>query len=98
MSVPDPRPTLEAPDDDPYLWLEDIESARVLNWVEAQDVSTIQAWQLTTRFSRPSLIARTIFRCRTVVAARTSIISPRRASSAHLHRPWRATPRQSTLR
>jgi prolyl oligopeptidase len=30
MSVPDPRLTLEAPDDDPYLWLEEIESARVL--------------------------------------------------------------------
>src|SRR5262249_48625800 len=34
MPVLDSRPTLEAPDDDPYLWLEEIESARVLDWVE----------------------------------------------------------------
>jgi hypothetical protein len=30
MAVLDSRPTLEAPDD-PYLWLEEIESARVLD-------------------------------------------------------------------
>src|SRR5262249_21090701 len=38
----DPRPTLETPDDDPYLWLEEIESARALNWVEAQNAATLQ--------------------------------------------------------
>ena len=38
----DPRPTLEAPDDDPYLWLEEIEGARVLDWVEAQNAATLQ--------------------------------------------------------
>jgi prolyl oligopeptidase len=37
----DSRPTLEAPDDDPYLWLEEIESARVLRWVEAQNAATL---------------------------------------------------------
>src|SRR5262249_37896183 len=42
MSVPDSRPTLEAPDHDPYLWLEEIESARVLGWVEAQNAATLQ--------------------------------------------------------
>jgi prolyl oligopeptidase len=35
------RPTLEAPDDDPYLWLEDIESAPALAWVEAQNTATL---------------------------------------------------------
>jgi prolyl oligopeptidase len=40
MPAPDPRPTLESPDDDPYLWLEEIESARVLDWVEAQNAAT----------------------------------------------------------
>jgi prolyl oligopeptidase len=40
MSSLDPRPTLEAPDDDPYLWLEAIESAPVLDWVEAQNAAT----------------------------------------------------------
>jgi len=42
MPALDSRPTLEAPDDDPYLWLEEIESARVLNWVEAQNAATLQ--------------------------------------------------------
>ncbi|MGY4282090.1 hypothetical protein ACVWXO_001310 [Bradyrhizobium sp. LM2.7] len=28
------RPTPSAPDDDPYLWLEQIEGARALNFVE----------------------------------------------------------------
>jgi prolyl oligopeptidase PreP (S9A serine peptidase family) len=38
----DARPTLEESDDDPYLWLEDIESPRVLDWVEAQNAETLQ--------------------------------------------------------
>jgi len=37
----DPRPTLAAPDDDPYLWLEEIEGARALAWVEAQNARTL---------------------------------------------------------
>jgi len=36
MPVLDPRPTIEAPDDDPYLWLEEIEGGRAIAWVEAQ--------------------------------------------------------------
>jgi len=42
MAMPDPRPTLEAPDDDPYLWLEDIDGERALAWVEAQTAATLQ--------------------------------------------------------
>src|SRR5215813_2976861 len=42
MPVLDSRPTLEAPDDDPYFWLEEIESARVVDWVEAQNAATLQ--------------------------------------------------------
>ncbi len=45
MPAPDPRPTLEAPDDDPYLWLEEIESAPVLNWVEAQNAKTLECFR-----------------------------------------------------
>jgi prolyl oligopeptidase len=41
MPAPDPRPTLEAPDNDPHLWLEEIENARVLDWVEAQNAATL---------------------------------------------------------
>jgi prolyl oligopeptidase len=36
----DPRPTSAAPDDDPYLWLEDIDGTRALDWVEAQNAAT----------------------------------------------------------
>jgi prolyl oligopeptidase len=37
----DPRPTLEAPDDDPYLWLEEIDGEPALAWVEAQNAATL---------------------------------------------------------
>jgi len=37
----DRRPTLAAPDDDPYLWLEDVDGARALSWVEAQNAATL---------------------------------------------------------
>jgi prolyl oligopeptidase len=45
MPAPDPRPTLEAPDDDPHLWLEEIESAPVLGWVEAQNTETLERFR-----------------------------------------------------
>ena len=38
----DPRPTLDAPDDDPFLWLEEVEGARALEWVEAQTARTLE--------------------------------------------------------
>jgi prolyl oligopeptidase len=38
---PDQRPTLAAPDDDPYLWLEDIDGDRALAWVEGQNAATL---------------------------------------------------------
>ncbi len=37
----DPRPTLEAPDDDPYLWLEEVDGERAMAWVEAQNARTL---------------------------------------------------------
>jgi prolyl oligopeptidase len=40
----DVRPTIAAPDDDPYLWLEDIEGSRALVWVEAQNERTLSAF------------------------------------------------------
>jgi prolyl oligopeptidase len=40
----DVRPTIAAPDDDPYLWLEDIEGPRALAWVEAQNERTLAAF------------------------------------------------------
>jgi prolyl oligopeptidase len=37
----DPRPTVAAPDDDPYLWLEEIDGVRALAWVEARSRATL---------------------------------------------------------
>jgi prolyl oligopeptidase len=41
MSVDD-RPTIAAPDDDPYLWLEEIEGERALDFVERQNTLTVE--------------------------------------------------------
>ena len=38
----DDRPTLAAPDDDPYLWLEDVEGERALGFVEQQNKRTLE--------------------------------------------------------
>ena len=42
--TPDPRPTAEAPDDDPRLWLEEIDGAEALAWVAAQNETTLAAF------------------------------------------------------
>jgi prolyl oligopeptidase len=42
VSVIDVRPTVEAPDDDPYFWLEERESLQALAWVEAQNAATMK--------------------------------------------------------
>ncbi len=39
--TPDPRPTLAAPDDDPYLWLEDITDNPATAWADAQTEATL---------------------------------------------------------
>jgi prolyl oligopeptidase len=38
----DDRPTIAAPDDDPYLWLEEIEGERALDFVEQQSTRTLE--------------------------------------------------------
>jgi prolyl oligopeptidase len=40
----DARPTIAAPDDDPYLWLEEIEGEAALAFVEQQNARTLQAF------------------------------------------------------
>jgi prolyl oligopeptidase len=40
MSI-DARPTLAAPDDDPYLWLEEIDGVRAVAWVDEQNSATL---------------------------------------------------------
>jgi prolyl oligopeptidase len=47
----DERPTISAPDDDPYRWLEEIEGARALAFVDAQNAATL------ARFSHAGLAA-----------------------------------------
>src|SRR5215475_8352865 len=37
----DARPTVAVPDDDPYLWLEEIEGAQALAWVDRQSADTL---------------------------------------------------------
>jgi prolyl oligopeptidase len=49
--APDPRPTPEAPDDDPYLWLEEVDSVRALAWVEGQNQRTLARFG-DARFAR----------------------------------------------
>jgi len=40
----DRRPTPDAPDDDPYLWLEEIEGPRAAAWVDEQNARTVAAF------------------------------------------------------
>ncbi len=37
----DARPTIDAPDDDPWLWLEDIDGADTTDWADAQTAATL---------------------------------------------------------
>jgi prolyl oligopeptidase len=47
----DARPTLAAPDDDPYLWLEDVDDPRALQWVDSQTAETLRLFG-SERFAR----------------------------------------------
>jgi prolyl oligopeptidase len=37
----DARPTVAAPDDDPYVWLEEVDGVRALGWVDKQNAATL---------------------------------------------------------
>src|SRR5262249_44110872 len=56
----DQRPTLDAPDDDPYLWLEEIDGARALAWVDAQSAQTLAKFG-DARFAGDGDALRTIY-------------------------------------
>jgi prolyl oligopeptidase len=66
MSTIDARPTLLAADDDPYIWLEDIEGEAALAWVAGQNARTLARFggarfkadtdTLTAIFDRPDNI------------------------------------------
>lgn len=51
MPDPDCRPTLDAPDDDPYLWLEEVDGPAAVVWVAARNAET------RARFEGPRLSA-----------------------------------------
>ncbi|MER9019532.1 prolyl oligopeptidase family serine peptidase [Mesorhizobium sp. M0898] len=51
MTAFDFRPTLNAPDDDPYLWLENVEGERALAWAASQSARTLGHFGVT-RFDR----------------------------------------------
>lgn len=42
MTHQDPRPTIDAPDDDPHLWLEEIDGTQPLEWAASQSAATLQ--------------------------------------------------------
>ena len=41
----DDRPTIAAPDDDPYLWLEEVEGERALDFAEQQNRRTLETFR-----------------------------------------------------
>jgi prolyl oligopeptidase len=45
MSSGDIRPTIQSPDDDPHLWLEDVEGDRALGWVGEQTAATLKRFE-----------------------------------------------------
>jgi prolyl oligopeptidase len=89
----DPRPTLEAPDDDPYFWLEEIDGERALAWVEAQNAATLVRFGdarfeadrdlLAAIFDRPDNIP--------LIARRGSRVFNFWKDAAHPRGLWRAT-------
>ncbi|MEL6374749.1 MAG: S9 family peptidase, partial [Pseudomonadota bacterium] len=40
----DARPTLDAPDDDPHLWLEEIEGEDAVTWAQTQTTRTLERY------------------------------------------------------
>ena len=89
----DPRPTIDAPDDDPYLWLEEIDGERALAWVEAENAATLARFGdarfaadrdiLTAIFDRPDNIP--------LIARRSARVFNFWKDAAHSRGLWRAT-------
>jgi len=93
MASLDPRPTLAAPDDDPYLWLEEIDGERALAWVDAQNAATLGRFgdarfsadrdTLAAIFDRPDNIP--------LIARRGARVFNFWKDAAHPRGLWRAT-------
>ena len=93
MASPDSRPTVEAPDDDPYLWLEEIDGPRALAWAEGQNSATLARFgdarfaadrdTLAAIFDRPDNIP--------VIARRGARVFNFWKDAAHPRGLWRST-------
>ncbi|PAQ05689.1 prolyl oligopeptidase family serine peptidase [Mesorhizobium temperatum] len=80
MTAFDFRPTLNAPDDDPYLWLEDIEGERALDWTASQSARTLGHFG-GTQFERDRAALTAIF-------DRPDKIPPIRRRGQYLYNFW----------
>jgi prolyl oligopeptidase len=80
MSVDD-RPTLSAPDDDPWLWLEDIEGKQALDFVERQNQLTLAAFGGTAYEHDRDILA--------AIYDRPDNIPYVSRRGAHLHNLWK---------
>ena len=99
------RPTLAAPDDDPYLWLEEVDGERATAWVDAQTHAHARPLRRRALRGRPRRAARrcwtapTTCRSRPGAAACSTIsgaMPPSRAACG-AGRPWtRSAPRRPT--
>ena len=94
MATPNPRPTVETPDDDPYLWLEEIDGERALAWVETQNAATLARFgdarfaadrdALAAIFDRPDNIP--------LIGRRGTKVFNFWMDAAHPRGLWRTTP------
>jgi prolyl oligopeptidase len=53
----DCRPTVTTPDDDPYLWLEEIEGAKAVAWADAQTAATREAVMTSAALADRNMLA-----------------------------------------
>ena len=100
MTAPiDPRPTLQHPDDDPYLWLEEIDGPEALAWVEASNAETLARYG-DAAFARDRDTARTILdRPERIpfVSRRGGLLYNFWTDAAHPRGLWRRTDATSFL-
>jgi len=89
----DIRPTISAPDDDPHIWLEDIEGLKAVAWVDAQNAATLHRFG-GSRFSADRDILKAILdRPDNIpyIARRGPLVFNFWKDAAHSRGLWRST-------